>query len=93
MQYFVRTMEKHKASTRVFSPELPCPALGSAKDAAKQLVQSSDPTVMLQADVCSRNQNQVRTRCIPCAIAITESSAAVAPIAFSTSTRSRSVQG
>ena len=53
MQYFVRTMEKHKASTRVFSPELPCPALGSAKDAAKQLVQSSDPSVMLQADVCS----------------------------------------
>jgi hypothetical protein len=36
--------------------------LGSAKDAAKQLVQSSDPSVMLQADVCSRNQNQVRTR-------------------------------
>jgi len=62
MQYFVRTMEKHKASTRVFSPELPCRALGSAKDAAKHLVQSSDPSVMLQADVCSRNQNQVRTR-------------------------------
>jgi len=62
MQYFVRTVEKHKASTRVFSPELPCSALGTAMDAARQIVRSSDPAVMLQADVCSRNRNQVRTR-------------------------------
>ncbi len=62
MQYFVRTVEKHKTSTRVFSPELPYGALGSAKDAARRIVQTSDPSVMLQADVCSRNRNQVRTR-------------------------------
>ena len=62
MQYFVRTMEKHKDSAKVFSPELPCSALGEAKDRAKRIVMDSPPAKMLQADACLRNRNEVRTK-------------------------------
>jgi hypothetical protein len=50
MQYFVRTMEKHKESTNAFSVELACSGLGAAKEEAKRLVLESPPAVMLQAD-------------------------------------------
>lgn len=62
MQYFVRTMETHKESPRVFSPELPCSGLAEAKKQAKRLVLESPPKVMLQADACFRNRAQVRTK-------------------------------
>jgi len=62
MQYFVRTMEKHKDSMRVFSIELPCSGLNDAKEEAKRMVLQSNPALMLQADACFRNRNQVRTK-------------------------------
>ncbi|HML17258.1 MAG TPA: hypothetical protein VK419_09535 [Bryobacteraceae bacterium] len=62
MQYFVRTMEKHKESARVFSPELPCSGLAEAQRQAKRLVLESPPNIMLQADACYRNHAQVRTK-------------------------------
>jgi hypothetical protein len=62
MQYFVRTMEMHRDSTRVFGPEVPCPGLAAAKEAAKKLVLSSPPKLMLQADACFRSRNGVRTK-------------------------------
>jgi hypothetical protein len=62
MQYFVRTMERHRDSDRTFSPEVPCPGLAAAKDAAKKLVLASPPAVMLQADACFRNRGEVRTK-------------------------------
>jgi hypothetical protein len=62
MQYFVRSMEKHKESDRSFGPELPCSDLGMAKEQAKQIVLASDPAVLLQADACIRNGVQVRTK-------------------------------
>ena len=62
MHYFVRTMEKHKESTRVFSPELPYFGLSDAKAAARRLVLESNPALMLHADACSRNRNEVRTK-------------------------------
>jgi hypothetical protein len=55
-------MERHKESAREFGPELPCPALGFAKEEAKRLVLRSDPGRMLQADACARNRNEVRTK-------------------------------
>jgi hypothetical protein len=62
MQFFVRTMERHKASTRTFSPELLCYGLQKAVDEAKRIVLSSDPTIMLQADACFRNRGGIRTK-------------------------------
>jgi hypothetical protein len=62
MQYFVRVMETHKESDRVFGPELPCSDLGSAKEEAKRIVLASDPAVRLQADACIRKGLQVRTK-------------------------------
>jgi hypothetical protein len=43
-------------------PELVCSALGQAIDEAKRRVMESDRTIMLQADACSRNRNQVWTK-------------------------------
>ena len=70
MQYFVRTMDVRKESRQSSSvrlvkrlyPELVCSALGQAIDEAKRRVLESDRTLMLQADACSRNRNQVRTK-------------------------------
>ncbi len=62
MQYFVRTMEKHKESDRTFGPELPCPGLAVAKAEAKRLVLAADPAVRLQADACARNGGHVQTK-------------------------------
>lgn len=61
MQFFVRTMERHKASTGAFSPEVPCSGLHKAVDEAKRIVLSSDPAIMLQADACFRNRG-IRTK-------------------------------
>jgi len=55
-------MEKHKDSSRRFSAEVPYSALRTAADEAKQRVLDSDPTIMLQADACFRNRNQVTTK-------------------------------
>ena len=62
MQYFVRTMERHKESMKQLSAEVPCAALNQAIDEAKRTVLESDRAIMLQADACSRNRDQVRTR-------------------------------
>ncbi len=63
MKYFVRTMEKHKESNGIFGSEMPCTGLAAAKDEAKRLVLSSNPSVMLQADACFRNGKEgVRTK-------------------------------
>jgi hypothetical protein len=62
MVYFVRSMEKHKESSRVFSAELPCPELEKAKAEARRRVLESNPALMLQADACSRNRGEVRTK-------------------------------
>jgi len=70
VQYFVRTMDVRKESRQSSSvrlvkrlyPELVCSALGQAIDEAKRRVLESDRTLMLQADACSRNRNQVRTK-------------------------------
>jgi len=43
-------------------PELACSTLGQAIDQAKRSVLESDKTIMLQADACTRNRNQVRTK-------------------------------
>ena len=61
MQYFVRSMEKHKESTKAFSPEVPCAGLAAAKAQAKLIVMAAPPAAMLQADACFRNRNGVRT--------------------------------
>lgn len=55
-------MEKHKASTRTFSPEVLFSGLHKAADEAKRLVLSSDPAIMLQADVCLRIRGGIRTK-------------------------------
>ena len=60
--YFVRTMEMHKDSTRSFSAEVPYSGLRKAADEAKRRVLDSDPALMLQADACFRNRNQVTTK-------------------------------
>ena len=62
MQYFVRTLERHKESSRTFGAERPCPGLAAAKDVAKRMVLESPPAVMLQADACFRNREGVRTK-------------------------------
>jgi hypothetical protein len=70
VQYFVRTMDVRKESRHSGSvplikrlyPELACSNLGHAIDQAKRKVLESDRTIMLQADACSRNNNQVWTK-------------------------------
>ena len=62
MQYFVRTMEKHKESSGAFSSELPCYGLASAEAEAKRLVLSANPALQLQADACARNGEIVQTK-------------------------------
>jgi hypothetical protein len=70
VQYFVRTMDVRKESRHGASaplvkrlyPELACSTLGQAIDQAKRIVLESDKPIMLQADACSRNRNQVWTK-------------------------------
>ena len=70
MQYFVRTMDIRKEGRQSGSaplarqeyPELTCPSLDQAIEQAKRSVLESDKTIRLQADACSRNMNQVRTK-------------------------------
>lgn len=62
MEYFVRTMEKHKDSKRVFSPEAHCSGLAAAKAEAQRLVQAAQPELQLQADACVRNRGLVLTK-------------------------------
>ena len=61
VEYFVRTMEKHKESRNVFSSEIATYGLTQATHAAKQMVLESDPSIMLQADACCRNRGAVRS--------------------------------
>ena len=70
MQYFVRTTDVRKDNrhsgavplAKRLYPELACFTLGQAIEQAKRNVLESDKTVLLQADACSRNNNQVRTK-------------------------------
>ena len=70
MQYFVRTMDvrketRHGGSAPVVKreyPELTCYNLNQAIDEAKRSVLEADKNVLLQADACTRNLNQVRTK-------------------------------
>ena len=70
MQYFVRTTDVRKESRRGGSaplvkreyPELACNNLNQAIDEAKRSVLEADKNVLLQADACTRNLNQVRTK-------------------------------
>ncbi len=70
MQYFVRTNDLRKESRHGGSlplvkrsyPELACFTLSQAIEQAKRSVLESDKTIRLQADACSRNMNQVRTK-------------------------------
>lgn len=70
MQYFVRTTDvrketRHGGSAPVVKreyPELPCYNLNQAIDEAKRSVLEADKNVLLQADACTRNLNQVRTK-------------------------------
>lgn len=70
VQYFVRTDDVRKESrhsrsaplTRQSYPERVCFTLGEAIEEAKRSVLESDKTIMLRADACSRNNNQVRTK-------------------------------
>ena len=70
MQYFVRTMDARKQShlrgsvpqVKRLYPEIACSALNQAIAEAKRKVLKSDRALMLQADACSRNRNQVRTK-------------------------------
>jgi len=70
VQYFVRTNDLRKENRNKSSvplvkhlyPELACSTLGEAIEQAKRSVLASDKTIMLQADACFRNLNQVRTK-------------------------------
>ena len=70
VQYFVRTTDvrkdnRHSGSVPLLKrsyPELACSNLDQAIDQAKRSVLESDKTIMLRADACSRNMNQVRTK-------------------------------
>ena len=70
VHYLVRTMDvrkesRHSASSPLVKqayPELACSALGEAIDQAKRKMLASDRAIMLQADACSRNRNQVCTK-------------------------------
>jgi hypothetical protein len=61
MNYFVRTMETHKESKRIFSEEVPCSGLNEAREEAKRIVLTSRPQLMVQADACFRNKARVWT--------------------------------
>jgi len=69
VHYFVRTNDVRKESRHAGSvplikrlyPELACFTLSQAIEQAKRSVLESD-TIMVQADACSRNMNQVRTK-------------------------------
>lgn len=58
----MRTMEKHKESTMLFSSEIQCRGLAKATEEARRQVQESDPAVMLQADACLRTRSEVWTK-------------------------------
>jgi hypothetical protein len=69
VQYFVRTTDVRKEVprrtvpiVRRLYPELTCFTLSQAIAEAKRTVLESDKTIMLQADACARNLNQVRTK-------------------------------
>ena len=70
MEYFVRTMDVRKESRQSGSlpfrkqqySEIVCYALGQAIEEAKRRVLESDRSIMLQADACFRNRNQVWTK-------------------------------
>jgi hypothetical protein len=70
VQYFVRANDVRKESRHSGSaplvkrlyPELACFTLGQAIEEAKRTVLESDKTIMLRADACSRNNNQVQTK-------------------------------
>ena len=70
MQYFVRTTDVRKENRRTgpvpfvkrMYPELACLTLSQAIEQAKRSVLAADETILLQADACSRNMNQVRTK-------------------------------
>jgi hypothetical protein len=70
LQYFVRTTDIRKESRHGGSvplvkreyPELACFTLNQAIVQAKRSVLEADKNVMLQADACARNLNQVRTK-------------------------------
>lgn len=62
IEYFVRTIERHKDSNKVYSAELRFPGLPKAKEEARRIVLESPPSLMLQADACFRNRHQVRTK-------------------------------
>ncbi len=70
LQYFVRTMDVRKETRHGGSPplvkreypELACYNLNQAIDEAKRSVLEADKNVLLQADACTRNLNQVRTK-------------------------------
>jgi hypothetical protein len=70
VQYFVRTDDMRKESkpngsiplSKRSYPERPCFTLSEAIEEAKRSVLESDKTIMLRADACSRNNNQVRTK-------------------------------
>jgi hypothetical protein len=61
----IRKESRHGSSTPVVKreyPELVCHTLNQAIDEAKRSVLEADKNTMLQADACSRNMNQVRTK-------------------------------
>jgi hypothetical protein len=69
LHYFVRAIDLRKEGRNGSTPlvktqyaEQVFAALGQAIDQAKQIVKESDRTLMLQADACSRNRNQVQTK-------------------------------
>ena len=70
MQYFVRTTDARKENrlsgsgplVKQLYPEQACSNLDQAIDQAKRSVLESDKAIMLRADACSRNMNQVRTK-------------------------------
>jgi hypothetical protein len=59
MEYFVRTIENHKKSTRIFSPEVRCRGLRKAADEAKRKVLEPDSAIILT----NRNQIWAKYRC------------------------------
>jgi hypothetical protein len=70
VQYFVRAMDVRKENPRSRAaplvrrlyPELVCSTLAQAIDLAKRSVLEAEKSIMLQADACLRNRNQVRTK-------------------------------
>ena len=62
MQFFVRSIERHKDSARVYAPEVACAALGLAEAEARRQVLESRPEQMLEADACLRNGGHVVTK-------------------------------